>query len=92
MANKLAVAGPDSVYKQPGARLAGFWDGYWHGLIAPITLIIGLFKPGVAMYEVNNTGQWYDVGFFLGISSAVGGKRITLHVGSGQEEQAPPEE
>ena len=73
MANRLAVAGPNSQYQVEGAEPAGFWAGYWHGLIAPITFIVSLFKPGVRIYETNNSGKWYDLGFILGASSSLGG-------------------
>lgn len=73
MVNKLAVAGPDSKFKLPDARPAGFWVGYWHGMIAPITFFVGLFKPGVRIYETHNNGAWYDLGFILGVSSSLGG-------------------
>ncbi len=48
------------------AKPAGFWAGLWHGLICWITFIIGLFTDSVRMYEINNTGNWYDFGFILG--------------------------
>jgi hypothetical protein len=73
MANILAVAGPGSIYKVAGARPAGFWSGFWHGLIAPITFIVSLFSPNVRLYETNNTGRWYDFGFVLGIAGSFGG-------------------
>ncbi len=53
--------------------VAGFWLGFWHGLIAPVTLIISLFKDGVNVYEVHNSGNWYDFGFVFAIVSFVGG-------------------
>ena len=46
---------------------AGFWFGLWHGIIAVISLIIHVFNENVAVYEINNTGGWYDFGFLLGI-------------------------
>jgi hypothetical protein len=46
---------------------AGFWYGLWHGVIAVISLIIHIFNENVAVYEINNTGGWYDFGFLLGI-------------------------
>ena len=48
---------------------AGFWYGLWHGIIAVISLIIHIFNENVAVYEVNNTGGWYDFGFLLGVIS-----------------------
>jgi len=52
---------------------AGFWAGLWHGFIAWITFIISLFSDRVAMYEVNNNGGWYQLGFLLGLGAFVGG-------------------
>jgi len=46
---------------------AGFWYGLWHGAISFIALIIHLFNENVAVYEINNTGGWYDFGFLLGV-------------------------
>ena len=73
MANVLLVAGPNSKYQLPDAGRAGFWVGFWHGLICPITFIVSLFYPGVRIYEVNNRGRLYDFGFLIGASSALGG-------------------
>jgi len=42
-------------------------------MISPITFLVGLFKPGVRIYETNNTGRWYDLGFLMGASMALGG-------------------
>lgn len=47
-------------------RVAGFWLGLWHGLIAPITFIVSLFSDKVSLYEVHNSGGWYNFGFVLG--------------------------
>ena len=46
--------------------VAGFWSGLWHGLICPIAFVISLFKHDVSMYEVHNSGNWYNFGFILG--------------------------
>lgn len=73
MANSLAAAGPNSKYKLPDAAPAGFWAGFWHGLICPITFIISLFTPNVRIYETHNKGVLYDFGFVLGASAAFGG-------------------
>jgi len=48
---------------------AGFWAGLWHGFICFFTFIIGLFSDSVRLYEVNNTGGWYDFGFILGAAA-----------------------
>lgn len=47
-------------------KVAGFWLGVWHGLIAPITFIISVFSSKVSLYEVHNSGGWYNFGFVLG--------------------------
>lgn len=52
---------------------AGFWLGLWHGAISPFTLIVSLFTDDVTVYEVHNTGNWYDVGFVFAIMAFVGG-------------------
>jgi hypothetical protein len=57
----------------PNGDIAGFWMGLWHGIIAPITFIISLFTDSVSMYEVHNTGGWYDFGFVLGAGILFGG-------------------
>lgn len=50
----------------PGHK-AGFWAGIWHGLIIIITFIISLFNKRVGIYEVNNTGWHYNLGFLIGL-------------------------
>jgi len=52
---------------------AGFWAGLWHGLISLITFIISLFDKEVSIYEVNNSGWPYNLGFILGIMIFYGG-------------------
>ncbi len=54
-------------------KSAGFWSGLWHGLISCITFIISLFSDNVNVYEVYNSGNWYDFGFMLGVSIIFGG-------------------
>lgn len=73
MPNVLAVAGSNSKYKLPGASPAGFWAGLWHGLILPITFIVSIFHSGVRIYETNNRGLLYDLGFLIGAASSLGG-------------------
>lgn len=46
---------------------AGFWAGLWHGLIIGIAFIISLFTDSVSIYEINNTGGWYNFGYVLGL-------------------------
>ena len=52
---------------------AGFWYGLWHGVIAVITLIIHVFNENVGVYEIHNTGGWYDFGFLMGVICIWGG-------------------
>ena len=52
---------------------AGFWFGLWHGFIAVISLIIHIFNDSVAVYEIHNTGGWYDFGFLMGVICIWGG-------------------
>ena len=62
------TAGPNElvgVVPRDGS-LAGFWWGLWHGIISPITFFISLFTDSVNIYEVRNSGNWYDFGFILG--------------------------
>jgi len=56
---------------------AGFFTGVWHGWIAPISLIRGLFNPTIRVYEVYNTGWWYDFGYYAAIISGFGGLSLT---------------
>lgn len=50
----------------------GFWSGLWHGWCSGFAFIGSLFSDDIAVYAVNNTGGWYDLGFLLGIGS-IGG-------------------
>ncbi|MFQ6037720.1 MAG: hypothetical protein ACE5LV_03795, partial [Candidatus Aminicenantales bacterium] len=39
------LAGPNTLEKTPDpkGRVAGFFKGIWHGLLAPITFIVSIF-------------------------------------------------
>lgn len=63
---------------------AGFFWGIWHGWIAPISLIIGLFKNDIRIYEPANIGWWYELGFYMAIISGFGG--ISLSRRKGKDE------
>jgi hypothetical protein len=80
VANALLLPGPGSAYQQSGAEPAGFWDGFWHGFICPITFIISLFNSSVRIYEQNNRGRWYDFGFVLGSGFTIGGGSHSPHI------------
>lgn len=51
----------------------GFFGGLWHGLILPFSFVGSLFSDDIAIWAVNNTGNWYSFGFVLGAASALGG-------------------
>lgn len=63
------AAGPGLAEGGVDTAAAGFWQGLWHGLISPITFLVGLFTDSVSIYEVHNTGNWYDAGFMIGVST-----------------------
>lgn len=69
------AAGPNTIAAAPGA--AGFWLGLWHGVISPITFLVSLFNPAVNIYEIHNSGHWYDFGFMVGISAVFSGPLST---------------
>ena len=48
--------------------VAGVVQGLWHGLIAPVTLIMSFFNENVQRYEVHNNGREYNLGFLLGVA------------------------
>jgi hypothetical protein len=70
---QLRAPGPNPMVNQPdGAGLvARAGAGLWHGIIAPVTLVISFFNSDVHMYEVHNTGSEYDLGFLLGVTLVI---------------------
>lgn len=68
-----AGANPEAGIAAADGDIAGFWMGLWHGFIAPITFLISLFRDSVNVYEVHNSGNWYDLGFMLGLTMSLGG-------------------
>ena len=44
----------------------GFWGGLLHGIIAPIDLVVMLFRDNVTVFAPNNNGAWYAFGFIIG--------------------------
>ena len=67
--------GPNELVNSPDEDedVAGFLTGLWHGLIAPITFIVSLFSRTVHFYEVHNNGNWYNIGYVIGVMSILGG-------------------
>lgn len=78
MANSFAAPGPNSKYKLDYTHPAGFLAGLWHGIICPLTFIVSLFNPNVRIYETNNRGTLYDLGFIIGVSAAFGGSGSSM--------------
>ncbi len=56
-----------------GGDSAGFWLGLWQGFIAPIAFLVSLVNHEVGIYEVNNSGAWYDFGYVVGLSAFFSG-------------------
>ncbi len=67
--------GPNELANSPdeAEKVAGFWQGLWHGLIVPITFVLSLFSRGIQIYEVHNNGAWYNFGYLLGLMTILGG-------------------
>jgi hypothetical protein len=80
------VAGSaDAGHAASGTLFSQFLLGVWHGLIAPVTLlveVINVLAPHVLpwqarLYETRTTGIVYDVGFYIGLASSpvmIGGR------------------
>ena len=54
--------------------VAGFWLGLWHGFVAPFVLVASLFKSNLGIYELHNSGAWYNFGYLLGLACFFGGR------------------
>jgi hypothetical protein len=61
---------------------AGFFWGVWHGRISPVSLVVGLFKGNIRVYEIVNTGWWYDFGFYIAIIGGFGSLSLFRKKGS----------
>jgi len=59
--------------KNTATKPAGLFWGIWHGWLAPISLIIGFFDKNIRIYEVNNSGWFYDLGYYIAVISGFGG-------------------
>ena len=66
----LTAPGPNPMLNQPDGlgRVARAGAGLWHGIIAPITLVLSFFNSNLHIYEVHNAGSEYDLGFLLGVT------------------------
>ncbi len=69
-----AAGSPDATQAAQSGGLSVFVLGFWHGLIAPVTLLIAAIKefatdalPWSARMYQEGGGVIYDLGFFIGI-------------------------
>src|ERR1700761_1249478 len=70
-----AAGSGESQHAASGGIIAQLLLGFWHGLIAPVMLIVEVidkFAPhllpwSVRIYEARGTGVIYDVGFYFGL-------------------------
>jgi hypothetical protein len=67
---QLSTPGTNPLVNEPAENgiVAGVVQGLWHGIIAPVTLIMSFFNESVQMYEVHNNGREYNLGFLLGVA------------------------
>lgn len=67
---QLTTPGANPHLNEPDAegRLAGFGQGFWHGIISPVTLVGSFFNENMQIYEVHNNGLEYNVGFMIGVA------------------------
>ena len=73
-----AAGSAESAHAASGGWLSQGLLGFWHGLIAPVMLIVEVvnhFAPhalpwSVRFYESKGTGVIYDVGFYLGLAGS----------------------
>jgi hypothetical protein len=71
-----AAGSPQSAQATGGGPIALLALGIWHGIIAPITLIVEIlnkFAPGLIpvhwhMYETGASSPLYDLGFYFGLA------------------------
>ena len=56
-----------------GDDVAGFWRGLWHGFTLLFTFVASLFVDDVGIYEIDNRGTLYDLGFLFGVMIFFGG-------------------
>lgn len=71
------IAGSEaSHHAAAGGFLLQILLGFWHGVIAPVALIVELinhFAPSLLpwhaqLYETHGTGVAYDIGFYFGLA------------------------
>jgi hypothetical protein len=66
--NHIGMATKDSLGLEP----ANFWRGLWQGLIICLSFVASWFDKNIVLYQANNNGFWYNLGFFIGIAISIG--------------------
>lgn len=59
-------------HSYPTVYTSGWW-GFVHGLMIIPTFFWSLFADKVTIYQAPNVGNWYNIGYFIGISIILGG-------------------
>lgn len=72
-----AGANPEVGVAATDGDTAGLFLGLWQGFISPVTFVISLFTENVSIYEVHNSGNWYDLGFVIGAGILFGGGLVS---------------
>jgi hypothetical protein len=70
-----AAGSAESAHAASNGDISQFFLGLWHGIIAPVMLIVELINRilphtlpwTVRFFETRETGVAYDVGFYLGL-------------------------
>ena len=73
-----AAGSGESQHAAASGDLSQFFLGFWHGIIAPVTLIVEVinhFAPHLLpwkahIYETGASGAPYDIGFYLGLAGS----------------------
>jgi hypothetical protein len=73
-----AAGGVESQQAAHGGWFSQLLLGFWHGLIAPITLLVEIGHSllphtipwAIRLYETRGASVVYDVGFYVGLSGA----------------------
>ena len=70
MSIQINAPGPNPLVNQAtsNGKVADILLGIWHGVIAPVTLVISFIDKNWQMYEVHNDGSQYNLGFLLGVA------------------------
>ena len=66
--------------KNTAQNPAGFCWGIWHGWVAPVSLIVGIFNGSIRIYEPANAGWLYDFGYYIAVITGFGGLSLTRRI------------